>query len=534
MRTVWVMVLCFQRLLACAMWRPSPSRNRVSTLFGRRTGFLGRTLSSSSGALDASTSAEGYLARDLPDETVYIFDGTAMLFHAHYSRESRIAHGDTFLSESLSKELISMLNIDEEAYKLHMQELLGDAFVPGVSDGGLLHCGALTVMTMNFVRFIRELQPRYVAIAFDAGTTTFRNALYQEYKCDRKPAPMSLQPLFRLAPLVMEELGCRCFQMHGYEADDVMASLSDWGRSKGLNVVHVSVDKDMLQLIDTGVHVLNPYAKGRRVMGPEDVMEKFAVSPENLIDYQALAGDASDGIPGVKGIGPKAGAAILQHFESIETLIEKLKIPTNPVDFESLESIEENGLVVDEKLTARKQKAAAKAIEKAALEGKKCSQSTERIYVQIPQEIKSEIDICLLDERLGTSSLYESLLACGSKQLLLYKQLVTLDRNLDVGSTLYDRTKPNLFTINEELVSENPLLSVEKIALKIGEEKKPYEDEDGVPLAEIDESDFSTTQVRYVGERSPLAADVLVGISSSLGTPLNLLRQIYSRLDRAQ
>ncbi len=491
-----------------------------------------RVLSTQLGAVGAAQSTERYLARDLPDETVYIFDGTAMLFHAHYSRESRMAHGDSFLSKRLSEEMKSLLDIDEEDYKLHMQELLGDNFVPGQSDSGLLHCGALTVMTMNFVRFVRELEPRYVAVAFDAGTTTFRNALYQDYKSDRKAAPLSLQPLFRLAPLVMEELGCRCFQLEGYEADDIMASLSDWGRGKGLNVVHVSVDKDMLQLIDTGVHVLNPYVKGRRVIGPEDVKEKFAVFPENLIDYQALVGDASDGIPGVRGIGPRAGAAILHHFKSIDRLIQKLNIPEGPVDFESRDSIRKNGLHVDEKLTAKKQKVAAKAIEKAATEGKKCSQKVEKLYVRVPEDIKSEVDICLRDERLGSLALYENLLACGSRQLLLYKQLVTLERNLDIGNTLYDRTKPNLFTINEDkkIVFEKSLLSVEKLAITVDGEASHDID----PEVESDTQEISTSTVRFVGERSPLAADVLVEISSSLGTPLNLLRQIYNRLDRIE
>ena len=180
---------------------------------GRRLGarWAWRSPFSTTTALRSASVKEttGYLARDLPEETVYIFDGTAMLFHAHYSRESRMQHGNSFLSQSLSGELKSLLNIDEEDYKLHMRELLGDAFVPGVSDNGNLHCGALTVMAMNFVRFIRELKPRYVAVAFDAGTSTFRNELYSEYKSDRKAAPLSMQPLFRLAPLVMEELGCR-------------------------------------------------------------------------------------------------------------------------------------------------------------------------------------------------------------------------------------------------------------------------------------------------------------------------------------
>ena len=125
------------------------------------------------------------------------------------------------------------------------------------------------------------------------------------------------------------------------------------------------------------------------------------------------------------------------------------------------------------------------------------------------------------------------MLACGTKSLLLYKQLVTLERNVDIEKSLYDRTKPNLFTINEDkkLVLEKPLLSVEKLALTVDEADPPFDSEENEAT---EQSDFSTSRIRFVGERSPLAADVLVEISDSLGTPLDLLRQMYNRLDRVE
>ena len=482
----------------------------------------------------AISAKPGYFAKDLPDETFYIFDGTAMLFQAYYSRESRTAHGESFLSPSLSQELRDLLRIDEHNYALHLKEILGESY-DNSKQPSALHCGALTVMSMNFVRFIRELKPRYVAVAFDAGSTTFRNTLYDNYKLDRKEAPLSLQPLFRLAPLIMEELGGRCFQKPGYEADDVIASLSEWGRRKGLNVVIVSVDKDMLQLVDTGVHVLNPFVKERRIIGPDEVYEKYAVAPDRLIDFQALMGDASDGVPGVKGVGPKAAATVLRYFGSIEAMVASLKVPAEPVDFECRDSLEQRGFVVDEKLTAKKQKIAAKALAKATTEGKVCRQSATKLYVEIPPEQQQHLDACLEGERLSSYALYENLLSCGSNNLALYKKLVTLERNLHVPTTLYDRTRPSQpFSTKERTVEENThqasydlLLSVERLSLSIDE----TEQEEATGLQEREE-DMPTSKLRFVGERTPLAGDVLVEISSSLETPLRLLRQIYSRLDR--
>jgi 5'-3' exonuclease len=528
----WPLLLLFMSLITLCRVRS------LKTLAYRGNGRLlsSTALASETTQKSSPSSNPGYFAKDLPDETFYVFDGTAMLFQAHYSRESRMAHGESFLSPSLSQELRDLLEIDEEKYALHLEEMLGEVH-DSSRNPSTLHCGALTVMSMNFVRFIRELKPRYVAVAFDAGSTTFRNSLYDSYKLDRKEAPLSLQPLFRLAPLVMEELGGRCFQKPGYEADDVIASLSEWGRRKGLNVVIVSVDKDMLQLIDTGVHVLNPFVKERRIIGSDEVFEKYAVTPESLVDYQALMGDTSDGVPGVKGVGPKAAATVLGHFGSIEAMLASLKVPAEPVDFECRDSLEQRGFVIDEKLTAKKQKAAAKALAKATLEGKGCKQSATKLYVQIPPEQQRHLDACLEGERLGSYTLYESLLSCGSDNLALYKKLVTLERNLDVRNTLYDRTKPQQpFTTKERKVdekascaSEDRLLSVERLSLSLdGAEKEAVEQEDG----EEEEEDMPTSKLRFVGERSPLAGDVLVEISSSLETPLRLLRQIYSRLDR--
>ena len=109
----------------------------------------------------------------------------------------------------------------------------------------------------------------------------------------------------------------------GYEADDVLATLCKWAKKRNLNAVVISPDKDMYQLIDHGVHIMHP--KTKAVFGPEEVHGKYGVYPESFIDFQALIGDTSDNIPGVKGIGPKTAAAILSRYSTIEKLFEFLE-----------------------------------------------------------------------------------------------------------------------------------------------------------------------------------------------------------------
>jgi len=172
------------------------------------------------------------------------------------------------------------------------------------------------------MRFIRDVRPRFLAVAYDTGQPSFRADLYPEYKAGRKPVPADLIPLFGLAPRILSLMGARCLQLGKFEADDVMATLSRWSRGRGLNVVHVTVDKDMLQLVDAGVHVM--HLKSKTVLGIDEVREKYGVPPTRLTELQALMGDSADNIRGVPGIGPKTASALLSHFNSIGSLYEQV------------------------------------------------------------------------------------------------------------------------------------------------------------------------------------------------------------------
>lgn len=215
-----------------------------------------------------------------------------MMFQAHYSKENNDKWGGAYLNPEISAPIIEQWNLlntqlsadknkdskendkdtdgddesDEDGMLKPILYLDGDEGEPSIP---VVHCGALTVMMLQFARFVRDVKPRYLAVAFDVTRTTFRNDLYPAYKQHRSDISPHLVPLLGLAPSLIEKLGCRSYMKLGFEADDVMATLSKWGRGRGLNVVHVSADKDMLQLIGTGVHVMHPFT--REIFGPDEV-----------------------------------------------------------------------------------------------------------------------------------------------------------------------------------------------------------------------------------------------------------------------
>ncbi|CAM9254428.1 unnamed protein product, partial [Sphacelaria rigidula] len=156
-------------------------------------------------------------------------------------------------------------------------------------------------------------------MAFDVGRdTTFRREIFPPYKAHRKPHPYDLTLQMPLAKALAEALGCQTFSLEGFEADDVMATLTRWARSAGLGVVVCSSDKDMCQLVRDRVHVMLPRSNDYAILGDEEVKEKFGVKPRALPDLFGLVGDVADNIPGVKGIGLKGGSRLLERFGSLE------------------------------------------------------------------------------------------------------------------------------------------------------------------------------------------------------------------------
>ncbi len=182
--------------------------------------------------------------------------------------------------------------------------------------------GALYGVTSMILKMVREQRPHMLAVVMDGKGHSFRKALYEGYKQNRPFAPDDLKVQMARVHEVAEAYAIPCYQRDGIEADDLIASLTRIARARGHQVVIVSADKDLLQLVGEGVSMLDTMKQ--KVFGPRETVEKLGVTPAQVRDYLALVGDSSDNIPGVPSIGPKTACELLNQFGSLEGIYEHL------------------------------------------------------------------------------------------------------------------------------------------------------------------------------------------------------------------
>jgi DNA polymerase I len=164
-------------------------------------------------------------------------------------------------------------------------------------------------------------KPTHLAVIFDFSSKTFRNDFYPDYKAHRPEPPADLRPQFSLIRQATRAFNVSCIEIENYEADDLIATYTREAVEAGATVRIVTSDKDLMQLVKPGV-VLFDTMKDKEIAEPE-VLEKFGVTPDKVIDVQALAGDSVDNVPGVPGIGLKTGAELINAYGNLETLLEK-------------------------------------------------------------------------------------------------------------------------------------------------------------------------------------------------------------------
>src|SRR4051794_22581016 len=162
-------------------------------------------------------------------------------------------------------------------------------------------------------------RPTHLAIIFDKSEITFRNKLYPDYKAHRPPAPDDLIPQFSLIRDAVRAFDLPCLEQGGFEADDLIATYARIAGERGATTTIVSSDKDLMQLVTDKV-VMYDTMKDRRIGIPE-VIEKFGVPPEKVVEVQALAGDSTDNVPGVPGIGIKTAAQLIVEYGDLEQLL---------------------------------------------------------------------------------------------------------------------------------------------------------------------------------------------------------------------
>jgi DNA polymerase-1 len=163
--------------------------------------------------------------------------------------------------------------------------------------------------------------PTHLAVIFDAGSKTFRNDIFPDYKANRPDLPEDLRPQFAFTRAATRAFNVPCIEVEGYEADDIIATLANRARAAGGTVTIISSDKDLMQLVGDGVDMLDPM-KNKRI-GPDEVFEKFGVAPNKVIDVQSLAGDSVDNVPGAPGIGLKTAALLIQEYGDLDTLLDR-------------------------------------------------------------------------------------------------------------------------------------------------------------------------------------------------------------------
>ena len=177
--------------------------------------------------------------------------------------------------------------------------------------------------TTMLLRLIDDYKPSHLIVAFDAGKITFRHEGYEDYKGGRQKTPPELSEQFPMLKDLLRDLGVPQFEISGYEADDIIGSISREADAAGREVIIVSGDKDMLQLASehTTVALVRKGVTEVELYGPQQIREKYDLTPEQIIDLKGLMGDASDNIPGVPGVGEKTALKLLHQFGSVEGVL---------------------------------------------------------------------------------------------------------------------------------------------------------------------------------------------------------------------
>ena len=216
---------------------------------------------------------------------------------------------------------------------------------------------AIYGLSSILLKILRDHNPDYVAAAFDRPEPTFRDEMYKEYKAHRPPTDNLLIPQLKGAHQTFEKFGIPVVEKAGYEADDIVATLSEiYKKDLDIKVIIFSGDKDNLQLIDGDKVVVELLRTGvsKTITYNEALfLQDYGFSPKQFVDYKALVGDPSDNIPGVKGIGPKGATDLIREYGSIEKIYEEVGLIPKKVLQKKLEDSREMAFL-SKKLAAMK------------------------------------------------------------------------------------------------------------------------------------------------------------------------------------
>ena len=214
--------------------------------------------------------------------------------------------------------------MSEKLVLIDGHSILNRAFfgLPDLTNSQGLHTNAVYGFLNILFKILEEEKPNYLAVAFDVKAPTFRHNMFDGYKGTRKPMADELRQQVPVMKDMLTKMGVPIVELPGYEADDLLGSISVMGEAKGMEVSIVSGDRDLLQLATDHVQIRIPKTKktGTEIENyyAKDVVERYLVTPKEFIDVKALMGDTSDNIPGVPGIGEKTASALIEKYKSIE------------------------------------------------------------------------------------------------------------------------------------------------------------------------------------------------------------------------
>ena len=214
-----------------------------------------------------------------------------------------------------------------------------------------LPVGAVRLFATKILQFLRDgaagIKPTHLAIIFDKSEDSFRRELYPPYKSHRPDPPEDLVPQFPLMRAAVRAFGLSPIEQDRYEADDLIATYARQATERGADVLIVSADKDLMQLIGPGVAMFDPASGDReeRRIGPEEVFAYFGADADKVVDIQALAGDSTDNVPGAPGIGVKTAAQLIAEYGDLETLLARAGEIKQPKRRETLTNPETVALI---------------------------------------------------------------------------------------------------------------------------------------------------------------------------------------------
>lgn len=234
-----------------------------------------------------------------------------------------------------------------------------------------IHTNAVYGFTMMLNKIMEDEKPTHILVAFDAGKTTFRHKTFGEYKGGRQKTPPELSEQFPFIRELLDAYGIQRYELENYEADDIIGTLSLSAEKEGYEIKVISGDKDLTQLSSdhTTVGITRKGITDIEEYTPAHVMEKYGLTPEQIIDMKGLMGDPSDNIPGVPGVGEKTAIKLLKEFSTLENLLDSIDQVTGSKLKEKLEEFKDQAVMSKELATIERKAPVEVSVENVAYEG---------------------------------------------------------------------------------------------------------------------------------------------------------------------